>query len=391
MAAITAAEKGLSSVLVLEATSKPLEKVRISGGGRCNVTHACWTPQELVLNYPRGSRPLLSTFSRFAPGDVVSWFHDKGLDLIIESDGRMFPASNSSLDVVACLKNSASLQGVHCHTKTFVENIAKLEDNSFLITTRIGKHFKSKNVLIATGGHPSGIKLASDLGHRIIKPVPSLFSFTLKDKPLNNYSGLTINKVYLKLILNDSSFEETGPIIFTHWGLSGPAILRLSAFAARDLFFSNYHAILKINWLAQDISFIRDRLKECRYLFSRNMLINAKPFEELPRRLWIFIIEMCGVKASTRWSDLNLSDEKKLLDFISNSQYHVKGKGPFGAEFVTAGGVSLGEVNLKTMESRLCTNLFFSGEILDVDGITGGFNFQHCWTSGWLAGNAISR
>ena len=391
MAAITAAEKGVSSVIVLEATAKTLEKVRISGGGRCNATHACWDPSELVNNYPRGRLPLLSCFSRFATGDAVAWFADRGLELVQEADGRMFPISNSSLEVISCLRNSAKSRGVCCFTKSFVKRIECLQGSGFLVHVVDQKPITTKRVLLATGGNPSGRKLAASLGHKIVKPVPSIFSLTLKPSSLNSCAGLAINDVNLKLVVGDKSFDETGRVLITHKGLSGPAILRLSSFAARELNRQKYQAKLIINWINVDQNLAKSLFQEFRALAGKRTLFSYRPFKKLPKRFWLALLHQVKIEPTLRWAELPSLLERKLLDILIRNSYTINGRVPYGEEFVIAGGVNLEEINIATMESLLIPGLFFSGEILDIDGITGGFNFQHCWTSGWLAGNAIAK
>ncbi len=390
MGAITAAEAGLSSILILEATNKPLEKVRLSGGGRCNVTNACWTPQDLVNYYPRGMVALRSPFSRFATGDAVSWFNEHNLNLIEEGDGRIFPKSNNSSEVVACLRNSAKAAGVSLKKQTVVTEIQYLQEKGFLVNY-CGGTCLSKFVLLATGGHPSGRRLATKLGHNIVNPVPSLFSFSLKEPLLSKCAGLTLNNVQLKLQTTKKNFFETGRVLLTHKGISGPAVLRLSAFGARDLNSDKYTANLTVNWLGENLEEVKNSLQLFRCNSANKTLISARPFLHLPKRLWATILKKNNLEFCIRWAELSKNLESKLIDGLINSRYLIVGKGPFGEEFVTAGGVDLSQVNMKTMESRLCKGLFFAGELLDIDGVTGGFNFQHCWTSGWLAGNAIAK
>jgi len=391
MAAITAAEKRVPSVILLEASAKTLEKVRISGGGRCNATHACWDPRDLVNNYPRGRLPLLSCFSRFATGDAVAWFAERGLELVQEADGRMFPKSNSSLEVVSCLRNSARFAGVNCFVNSVVKRIEYLKGTGFLVYVLGQQPIKTKRVLLATGGNPTGRKLAASLGHQIVKPVPSIFSLTLEPSSLNSCSGLALDDVDLRLVVGDKSFHQNGRILITHKGLSGPAILKLSAFAARELNIEKYHAKLFINWINSDQNLARVSLKEFRASAGKYRLSNHRPFKKLPKRLWLAILKDAKIDLSLRWAELPSFLEKKLLDALILDSYMINGRVPYGEEFVIAGGVNLEEVNLVRMESLLLPGLFFSGEILDIDGVTGGFNFQHCWTSGWLAGNAIAK
>ncbi len=393
MAAVTAAELGLQRVLVLEATQDPLSKVRLSGGGRCNVTHACWDPAELVGHYPRGQRPLRGPFSRFATGDAVAWFADHGLDLVEEHDGRMFPQANRSSAVVDCLRQAAKRCGVRLITSAPVQTLTGDLSAGFVASCRGGERFYAHRVLLATGGHPSGRRLAAQLGHRLIPPVPSLFSLTLDAPQLRGCAGIALDDVALTLVVGEERFHQVGRVLITHWGLSGPATLRLTAFAARALQASRYHAMLSVSWCggnsqADLLAAMRDQ----RIQAARRTLTASRPLAaQLPRRLWVSMLEVVGVAADQRWADCPVRVEKSLFDQLQQCRYPVKGRGPFGEEFVTAGGVDLGEINLATMESRCCPGLHLAGELMDVDGVTGGFNFQHCWTSGWLAGQSVAR
>ena len=393
MAAVTAAEQGVQRVLVLEATTEPLSKVRLSGGGRCNVTHACWDPAELVGHYPRGQRPLRGPFSRFASGDAVAWFADHGLDLVEETDGRMFPQANRSSAVVDCLRQAAKRCGVRLITSAPVQSLTGDLSAGFVASCRGGERFYAHRVLLATGGHPSGRRLAAQLGHRLIPPVPSLFSLTLDAPQLRGCAGIALDDVALTLVVGEERFRQVGRVLITHWGLSGPATLRLTAFAARALQASSYRAMLTVSWCggvsqADLLAALRDQ----RIQAARRTLTASRPLAaQLPRRLWVSMLEVVGVAADQRWADCPAKVEKGLFDQLQQCRYPVKGRGPFGEEFVTAGGVDLGEINLATMESRCCPGLHLAGELMDVDGVTGGFNFQHCWTSGWLAGQSVAR
>ena len=392
MAAISAAEAGLESVFVFESTAELLTKVRISGGGRCNVTHACWDPSDLVSFYPRGSRPLRGPFSRFACGDALAWFSDHGLELNIEPDGRIFPMANSSSAVVDCLVQSALSAGVVLKTKTSVQRIEPQRDEGFLVRCRKGLALSASKVLLATGGHPSGRKLAVGVGHRLVPPVPSLFSLSLNEPQLKACSGTSLEGVELILKTKDGlRFVEKGTVLITHWGLSGPATLRLSAFAARALYDQQYQAELIVNWTGGfNRNEIQDRIKATRSDQSRRTLSAARPLDSLPRRLWQALLVQIHVDHDLRWAECSALIERRLVEALVSSHYCVIGRGPYADEFVTAGGVHLDEVDLVSMESRICPGLYLAGELLDVDGVTGGFNFQHCWTSGWLAGQAIS-
>ena len=392
MAAITAAELGVQRVLVLEGTPEPLKKVRISGGGRCNVTHACWDPGELVTHYPRGSRPLRGPFSRFACGDAISWFDDHGLTLVAEADGRMFPEQNRSEAVIQCLQKAALAAGVQLRTRAMVQEVVVEPAGGFVLNGRgLTAPLRSQKLMLATGGHPSGRRLAQSLGHNLVPPVPSLFSLSLQAPALAACSGIAVDEVGLDLKLGDQRFRQLGRVLITHRGLSGPATLRLSAFAARALHQRHYKGELKVDWSAGlGRSGVEARFQDFRHQQARRTLAAAKPFEHLPRRLWQAFLKEVGLNGERRWADLPLKAERQLVEVLVGQRLLIQGRGPFGEEFVTAGGVELGEINLATMESRRVSGLHLAGEVLDVDGVTGGFNFQACWTGGWLAGQAIA-
>ena len=391
MTAITAAENGVKNILILESSKKLLEKVRISGGGRCNVTNASWVPDDFIENYFRGRKKLIESFSRFATGDVFEWFQKRGVQLKIENDLRVFPVSDSSLDIVNCLKNSSNNLGIDILTMKFVKKIIK-DDNKNLFKVYISndKYLKSRSLLISTGGHPSGYRLAESLGHKIIKPVPSLFSFSCKDKLLKNCVGVSIKNVYLKIQVDKKSFTSQGDLLITHWGFSGPSILKLSSEAARELYSQKYNFKLIIKWTNLNPSELNTRINTLRESSGKSNLCNSRPISLITRRLWVFLLTKLNINKNKTWSEILAKEKEKIINVLLNDEYIISGKGPFGDEFVTSGGVSTDEVSFKTMESYKCKGLFLSGEVLDVDGITGGFNFQHCWTSGWLAGKAIS-
>ena len=391
MTAVTAAENGVKRIIILEGSSKLMEKVRISGGGRCNVTNASWIPNELAENYPRGGIKLLESFNRFAAGDVFDWFEKRGLNLKIEADNRVFPVSDSSLDVISCLKKNAITRGVEISTKFFVKEILKTSDNLFTILSSEKNSIIAKNIILSTGGHPMGHKLAKNFGHSIIKPVPSLFTFTTKETKLNECSGVSIKDIDIEIQLNNKSFKNRGDLLITHWGFSGPAVLKLSSIAARELFDQKYKFNLIIRWSDLEYKELKDKIDNLKLNNGKLNLINLRPLPLLTKRLWVFLLNKMGINEEKKWSDLLATEREIMINGLLKDKYIISNKGPFGEEFVTSGGVSINEVNFKSMESLICPGLFFSGEVLDVDGITGGFNFQHCWTSGWLAGKAVSK
>ena len=391
MTAVTAAENGVERIIILEGSSKLMEKVRISGGGRCNVTNASWIPNELVENYPRGGIKLLESFNRFAAGDVFDWFEKRGLNLKIEADNRVFPVSDSSLDVISCLKKNAITKGVEISTKFFVKEILKTSDNLFTILNSEKNSIIAKNIILSTGGHPSGHKLAKNFGHTIIRPVPSLFTFSTKETKLNECSGVSIKNIDIEIQLNNKSFKNRGDLLITHWGFSGPAVLKLSSIAARELFDQKYKFNLIIRWSNLEYKELKEKIDNLKLNNGKLNLINLRPLPLLTKRLWVFLLNKMEINKDKKWSDLLADEREKMINSLLKDKYIISSKGPFGEEFVTSGGVSINEVNFKSMESLICPGLFFSGEVLDVDGITGGFNFQHCWTSGWLAGQAVSK
>lgn len=329
-AALTAAKKG-AKVLVLEKSAQLLSKVKISGGGRCNVTHSCFEPKELIQNYPRGSKELLGPFHHFGPRDTIEWFQQRGVNVKTEKDGRIFPTSNSSETIIQCLLSEAKKLGVAIWTKQKIETIEK-EGELFRIERKEEPPLESKRILLATGSHFSGYEWAKQFGHTIEKPIPSLFTFNVPTSPFKHLSGISLPDVQLHLV--GTKWKQRGPLLLTHFGFSGPAVIKLSAFAAPYLYEKKYRAELDIEWP-----------------------------QHLPKKL------------------------KKALEENYVTRFLIEGKTTHKEEFVTCGGVSLKEVNFKTMESKLCPALFFAGEILNIDGITGGFNFQNAWTTGFLAGN----
>ena len=378
-----------SQVFVLEAATQPLSKVKISGGGRCNVTHHCFNCAELVTHYPRGGRELRGAFSRFQPQDTVKWFAQHGVTLKTEADGRMFPITNNSQTIIDCLTQTAKQAGVKLFTRTPAKNITK-STGQFLVELKSGQLLKSDRLLIATGSNPIGYRWAQELGHTIHKPVPSLFTFKINDPRLENLAGLSMENVYLRLLnTGKNKIEQQGALLITHWGISGPAVLKLSAWGARTLFEQNYKLPLLINWLPQyKTENLRQHLLYLKQNIPRKKIISYSDFP-LPKRLWQRLISIMGIGNDKPWAELSKKDVNRLIEELTRGIYHIEGKGVFKEEFVTCGGVNLKEVNFKTMESKICLGLYFAGEVLDIDGITGGFNFQSAWTTGWLAGHAM--
>ena len=399
MAAITAAEGGATGVLVLEATAEPLHKVRISGGGRCNVTHPCWDPRLLVGHYPRGGRALRGPFSRFATGDAVAWFKARGLGLVEESDGRLFPESHRSTSVVRALREAAVAAGVTVLTGRALRSALPRPEGGFDLTLRDGADLGADRLVLATGSHPSGHRLAAALGHDLVPPVPSLFTLTLADHPLGDLAGVVMDPVGLELRLaspngarrRQGSLRQRGAVLVTHWGLSGPAVLRLTAFAARDLRDHRYRCDLQVDWTGgMAPEELEGHFQRARQDHPRRLLANWRPWPGLSRRLWVHLLGLEGLSAEGRWAELDRRRHQRLIEALRRSRYAIAGRGPFGEEFVTAGGVPTDQISTATMASRRQAGLYLVGELLDVDGVTGGFNFQHCWSSGWLAGQALA-
>jgi predicted Rossmann fold flavoprotein len=389
-AAITAAiAHSRASITLLEAGREFLSKVRISGGGRCNVTHHCFEPSQLVQYYPRGGKALRGAFSRFQPKDTIAWFKSRDVTLKTEADGRMFPITNDSATIANCLLETAKEYGVNLRPNSPVKSLQKIE-NQFWVELKNGEILKSDRVLIATGSNPMGYRWAKELGHQVQEPVPSLFTFNIKDARLTDLAGIAVENVRVSLISPDQKkLEQTGPLLITHWGVSGPAILKLSAWGARLLHDQNYQMPLIINWLPNyNRETLQAILLETKQSQSRKQILNFSPVE-IPKRLWQSLVTFIGLDSKIVWADLSKKVLNNLLIELLQGEYLIKGKGAFKEEFVTCGGVNLSEINFKTMESKKCSGLFFAGEVLDIDGVTGGFNFQSAWTTGWLAGQAI--
>ncbi|ERN40932.1 flavoprotein, HI0933 family [Rubidibacter lacunae KORDI 51-2] len=376
-------------VMLLEAGRHPLAKVRISGGGRCNVTHHCFDPATLVQSYPRGGRALRGAFSRFQPRDTVAWFATRGVALKTEADGRMFPTTDDSETIVTCLLDAAERAGVELRTGARVSHVRRLPEGRFALVSK-SEELHSDRVLLATGSSPQGHLWARELGHAVNKPVPSLFTFELADPQLLTLAGVSIETVRLRLHApGKQRYEQTGPLLIAHWGLTGPAVLKLSAWAARVLHECNYQLPLSINWVpSENPETVRACLLNCRSERSRRQIGTACPLP-LPRRVWHYLLQRSHIDRTTHWAEVANKAIERTVNELTRSQFEICGKGQFKDEFVTCGGVALKDVNFKTMESRRVPGLYLAGEVLDIDGITGGFNFQAAWTTGWLAGCAM--
>ena len=406
--AIHAAQAAHTRVTLLEAGRQPLAKVRISGGGRCNVTHHCFEPSQLVQNYPRGGKALRGAFSKFQPLDVVRWFNQEGVKLKTEADGRMFPITDDSETIVEALMFAAKKAGVNLRTNVVVQKIeAKIEhigDRKFEVILKNGEkngeNIICDRLLLATGSSPSGYAIARSLGHDLEPPVPSLFTFNIKDSKLHELAGVSVNPATVKLISSASSekkkssrnpLEQSGALLITHWGLSGPAVLKLSAWAARELHECNYQAKLAVNWIPSvKVEAIKQILLNAKADQPKKFISNYCPLE-ISLRLWEYLLDKAEVGLEKRWADISNKAIQQVVNVLNASEYAIAGKGVFKEEFVTCGGIRLQDVNFQTMESKICSGLFFAGEILDIDGVTGGFNFQNAWTTAWIAAQGIAE
>lgn len=387
-------------VAILERGSEVLQKVRISGGGRCNVTHACFEPNELVKFYPRGEKELRGPFHQFCSGDTIEWFSNHGVELKIEDDGRMFPVSNSSQTIIDCFLQATQKLGITVLTGQSVQSIFNPEvsgDNFWKIETQ-SENYIAEKLILATGSNPKIWEMLQNFGHAIVAPVPSLFTFNIKDSRIAALPGVAAN-VTIKVKdttrgsaeRSEAKLTSSGPLLITHWGMSGPAILKLSAWGARILHDKNYQFTIFVNWLndvdAEDAEKI---LKELKQEHAKKAVSKKSPFE-FPNRLWESLVLASGIEAETKWADVSKIQLQNLANQLTNASFQVNGKSTFKEEFVTAGGIDLKEINFKTMESKLHKNLYFAGEIVNVDAITGGFNFQNAWTSGFIVASAITN
>lgn len=376
-------------VTILEKSTQLLAKVRISGGGRCNVTHACFDNNLLVSQYPRGEKELKSAFSKFSPTNTIKWFESYGVKLKIETDGRMFPITDTSETIIDCLLKATEENGVKICKSINVKKI-EIIDDVFLVSDNEKALFQFDVLLLATGGNTNGylINWLNNIGHTLIPPVPSLFTFNIPDPSLRKLMGLSLKNA--RVSIDGTKLREEGPVLITHWGLSGPAILKVSAWGARILFDLNYKFRLKINWLNLDNKQIYDELILIRNSNSK-MQIGTKGQFEIPLRMWLYFLEKAAINPEFKWADVTNKLLSALSILLSDDVYHVNGKTTFKEEFVTCGGVKLNEVDFKTMESKKLKGVYFAGELLDIDGITGGYNFQNAWTTGWIAAQAISN
>ena len=375
-------------IRIVEKQSKVLQKVKVSGGGRCNVTNGIAQASLLIQKYPRGKNFLKKSFKHFTTTDTINWFEERGVKLKTEIDGRVFPISDSSQSIIDCLLNEVSKYKIELKIQTEIVSVEKIKDQ-FILETKNDQRIIADYLYIASGGFPKieQYDWMKKLGHKIDAPVPSLFTFNIPKHPINNLMGVVVENAICKIV--GTKLEEQGPVLVTHWGFSGPAILRLSAWGALELQQKNYDFTIIINWLGIKESELRSNWNDLRNKQSHLQLKNKNPFG-LPTRLWDFILHENEIDEATKWSELPSKEQNKLIHTLTTHTFQVKGKTTFKEEFVTCGGVELNEVDADTMQSKLVPNLFFGGEILNIDGITGGFNFQNAWTCGFVAAKHLS-
>lgn len=378
-------------VILLEKSPELLAKVAISGGGRCNVTHACFDPQVLAGNYPRGGRELIGPMHRWQPRDTMAWFEERGARLKTEADGRVFPVTDDSATIVSTLVRAAKEAGVEIRSSCGVAAAGRREGGGFQLELTDRHALECDRLMLATGGnqHSIGHEIAASLGHSITPLVPSLFTFNIRDRRLEGLQGISVAQAVVEA--PGTKLRNRGPLLVTHWGLSGPAVLKLSAWGAGAFAERNYAFDLLVNWLpALDRTAMLARLGEVR---ASNPAKQAGSFSpvEIPARLWKALVAGAGVDPGARWAAIANRDLEAVADSLRACRFRVEGKSLFKEEFVTCGGVSLREVDFRTMESRVCPGLYFGGELLDIDGVTGGFNLQAAWTTGWIAGNAMAE
>lgn len=376
-------------VILLEKSSKLLSKVKISGGGRCNVTHACFSISDMIKKYPRGNSFLKKAFHHFFTTDTIEWFQQRGVQLKTEPDGRMFPQSNTSQTIIDCLLQEANKYRVDIRMNAEVRSIDHRrwtidESNRFELALASGKSLTADYICIACGGFPksSQFEWLTGLGHTIETPVPSLFTFNIPNNSIKELMGISVEDAVVKI--GGTKLQQSGPMLVTHWGLSGPAVLKLSAWAARELAEKDYQFTIYVNWLpGYNENTLREKLQQVRFDAAAQKIINRNPFA-FPTRLWEYFLKECSINPDLRWADLPAKEQNKLIRILCVQELEVKGKTTFKEEFVTAGGINLNEIDVNTMQSKIIPGVYFAGEILNIDGVTGGFNFQNAWTTGWI-------
>ena len=382
----TATQNPNLKIAILERGTNVLSKVKISGGGRCNVTHAEFIPDELVLNYPRGEKELRGPFHNYMTGDTMQWFEDRGVPLKIEEDGRVFPVSNSSQTIIDCFLEEVKTHRIDVLLNHSVQGI-KHENDGWELTTTKGI-FRAPKLLIATGSNPKIWKLLESLGHQVISPVPSLFTFNIKDTRLKSIPGVVAADVHISVV--DSALQSEGPLLVTHGGLSAPSILKLSAYGALELAERGYKFQIKVNFIKHDFLECLEKLLEFKSLFPKKTILKSSQFD-LPKRLWEQLVLATEIPNDLRWAEVNKYQLQKIASQLTEAVFAVDGKSTFKEEFVTAGGLELKGVNFKSFESKQFKNLFFAGEVLNIDAVTGGFNFQNAWTSAFIASQHLSK
>ena len=378
------------NVTIYEKSRKVLSKVRISGGGRCNVTHHCFDPEQLALAYPRGGKMLRWSFEQFQAKDTVQWFKERGVELKTEEDGRMFPVTDDSRTIINCLLNEAQKYGVTVRTQTPVEQIEPLSNGRFNIFISGEKPHQADAIVVATGGSSrmKSYQWLEELGHTVHPPVPSLFTFNFRNKIFSDLAGISVENARVQI--KGTFISETGPVLITHWGLSGPAVLKLSAWAARELHKKEYRYDIEVNWLhPANEEDIRRLLLLLRNENAKKQ-VNKQSRFDFPNRLWLRFLELAEIDPQKRWAEISNAEIYHLTRELVAGSYNIQGKTTYKEEFVTCGGIRLNEINPDTLESKKIPKLYFAGEVLDIDGITGGFNFQAAWTNGWLAAQAIA-
>ena len=386
--AINAKEKNPElEITILEKGKDVLQKVKISGGGRCNVTHACFEPKELVKFYPRGEKELLGPFHQFMTGDTFEWFDKKGVPLKIEDDHRVFPEANTSQAIIDCFQKSVDTLGIKVFTNHGVNSVS-YQKNKWIVNTK-AQTFEADKLVIAAGSSKKVWELCESLNHAIVAPVPSLFTFNINDKRLVDLLGISVANATVKIA--NTKLEASGPLLITHWGMSGPAVLKLSAFGARILADKNYQYNVEVNWLSRPTDKVLNVLLNLKKKEPRKTVILKSPFSEISKRLWERFVIVASIKPTQNWADLNNSQLENLANELTKGVFNANGRTTFKEEFVTAGGIDLKEINFKRFESKKHKNLFFVGEVLNIDAVTGGFNFQNAWTGGYICANALSE
>lgn len=375
-------------VIILEKSGKLLGKVKVSGGGRCNVTHACFSIADMIKKYPRGASFLKKAFHHFFTNDTVAWFKERGVILKTEADGRMFPVTDSSQTIIDCLMKEANKYNVEIRMNKEVKGVYK-DAGKWNVLMKEDTVLNADFICIASGGYPKIIQYdwLKKADHHIEEPVPSLFTFNMPGNSITSLMGVAVENAVVKIV--GSKLSESGPLLITHWGMSGPAVLKLSAWGARELEARQYEFTIHVNWIPDyNENSLRDKMQKTRFELAAQKIVNRNPFA-LPNRLWEYLLIQCGIDVDLRWADLPAREQNKLIKNLCAQEHAVKGKTTFKDEFVTAGGIDLSEIDFNTMQSKKQAGLFFAGEIINVDGITGGYNFQNAWTTGWIAAKAI--